>query len=370
MSRKHIHIIALDVPFPADYGGAIDMYFRIKALHELGFEIDLHCFEYGRGYPQELEEITSTVSYYRRDKNLTDWFSPFPFIVKTRRSSKLLNALLKDDSPILFEGIHSTFYLGDERLSDRIKIVRTHNVEHQYYAELAKKATGLKRIFYKSEARKLKKYEPILAKADHILAIQKNDFVHFKAFNHSVHLLPACTPPITGTAYTKTEPYCLFHGNLSVLENENAALWILESLGPLNIELVIAGKNPSDRLREYCSDDGVDVIDNPNEEKMQELVQEARVHVLYTDQPTGLKLKLLNALNSSGHVIVNNKMVAGTQLGTYCQVKNTPKSFAHAVQLVMEKELSQEKFEERRSYLREHFDTKKNCELIERLINA
>ena len=370
MSSKHIHIIALDVPYPADYGGAIDMYYRIEALYKLGYEIDLHCFEYGRGHQDTLGNITRSVSYYSREKNLTDWFVPMPFIVKTRRSDELLHALLKDKSPILFEGLHSTFYLGDERLNDRIKIVRTHNIEHEYYSELAKQATGLKRMFFKSEARKLQKYEPILSKADHILAIQKNDLVHFKAFNHKVHLLPACAPPIAGTSYINTDSYCLFHGNLSVLENENAALWIIKSLGSLNIELVIAGKNPSDRLRKICSDYGVDLIESPSDEKMQELVQEARVHVLYTDQPTGLKLKLLSALNSSGHVVVNNKMVTGTQLGTYCQVENTPKSFAYAVQTAMEKELPKETFDERQKYLQENFDSRRNCEIFDRIINV
>lgn len=345
------------------------MYYRIKALHELGFDIDLHCFEYGRGVQPHLEEITSRVYYYRRDKNLTDWFSPFPFIVKTRRSTALLERLLEDDAPILFEGIHSTFYLGDERLKDRIKIVRAHNVEHDYYAELAKQARGAKKRFFKSEARKLKKYEPVLQQADHILAIQQNDLTHFKQYA-TTHLLPASIPPIEMDELKRTDPYCLFHGNLSVAENENAALWIIAALRKLDVELVIAGKNPSDKLYRACEDEGVDLVANPNDEEMSVLIQEARVHVLYTDQPTGLKLKLLNALTSSGRVIVNKHMIQGTNLGSLCMVHNSADTYAEAVKGALENELSKDDYMERRQHLKDNYDTVNNCRIIERLASG
>ena len=41
---KHLHIIAFDIPLPANYGGAIDI-FNLKALHEQGVYA-LHCFDY------------------------------------------------------------------------------------------------------------------------------------------------------------------------------------------------------------------------------------------------------------------------------------------------------------------------------------
>ena len=48
MENKRLHIVAFDVPFPANYGGAIDVFYKLKALHQLGIRITLHCFEYGR----------------------------------------------------------------------------------------------------------------------------------------------------------------------------------------------------------------------------------------------------------------------------------------------------------------------------------
>ena len=162
---KPLHIISLDVPFPADYGGAVDIYHRIRALSELGYDIHLHCYEYGRGKPEELTKLTKSVFYYKRKKTVLDWLNPLPFIVQTRKSQQLLNRLLLDEAPILFEGLHTTYFLNHPKLAHRIKIVRTHNIEHDYYERLAQETTSWKKQFYLSEAKKLKKYERILQHA-------------------------------------------------------------------------------------------------------------------------------------------------------------------------------------------------------------
>ena len=57
MSSKQLHIISFDVPFPADYGGVIDVFFKIKALHKADVKIILHCFEYGRLPQVELRKF-------------------------------------------------------------------------------------------------------------------------------------------------------------------------------------------------------------------------------------------------------------------------------------------------------------------------
>ena len=46
MPDKHLHIISFDIPYPPNYGGVIDVYYKIRTLHKLGIKIHLHCFEY------------------------------------------------------------------------------------------------------------------------------------------------------------------------------------------------------------------------------------------------------------------------------------------------------------------------------------
>jgi hypothetical protein len=64
------------VPFPADYGGAIEEFYKIKSLHAAGVKIYLHCFVYsGRTKQKELEKYCEQVFYYERKRTLKDFFS-------------------------------------------------------------------------------------------------------------------------------------------------------------------------------------------------------------------------------------------------------------------------------------------------------
>ena len=361
MTNRKIHIVSFDVPFPADYGGVIDVFYRIKALSELGFEITLHCFEYGRGQQIELEKYTSTVHYYRRKKSVKDIFKKKPFIVASRESSELLSNLNLDESPILFEGLHTCAFLNHSSLKSRSKMVRTHNIEHDYYSGLANASSGWKKIYFSREAKKLKTFESILAHANHIFAIQEEDVAHFKTINSKVSLLTASTPDMNASIYSTTENYCLYHGNLSILENQQAIFWLSNNVSfPDGVRFIIAGKNPSKEILALNKKKEIEVVANPSDQQMSELIQAARIHLLYTEQGTGLKLKLLTALNSSGHVLVNTTMLEGTSLKPFCQVAENGPSFIKTIAKNISVPLTETKFNERKMMLSYQFNTKKN----------
>lgn len=366
---KSIHIIALDVPFPLNYGGAIDMFYRIKSLHKLGFKITLHCFEYGRGKQKELEEYAHNVIYYKRKKNVLALFSSTPFIIKSRSNKLLLSHLSVDTSPILFEGIHTTSFLKHAQLKNRIKLVRCHNIEHDYYSALAKRTYGLKSIFYKNEAKKLARYETKLSHATALLAIQNKDFEHFKQINLNTYLLPASLPESQSNKEVSLKNYALFHGNLSVPENEEAAKWLIKNVCSKikNIAFKIAGQNPSEQLKNLCTQYKIDLIASPKHEKMNSLIAEARVHFLYTAQTTGLKLKLLTALQTSGVVIVNPEMIAGTDLCNYCLVAKTSNEYIQFVKASFEKAVDLKHSLNRKKQFLEAYNTVTNCKIIETL---
>ncbi len=107
------------MPYPVDYGGVFDLFYKLPALKEYGVKIYLHCFEYGRGKQPELNKYCETVNYYERLKPHRGISSHLPYIVASRRSSQLRENLLHDDYPILMEGIHCTFLLTDSRFIGR-----------------------------------------------------------------------------------------------------------------------------------------------------------------------------------------------------------------------------------------------------------
>jgi hypothetical protein len=347
-----INIIAFDVPFPANYGGVIDVFYRLKYFYNKGIKVHLHCFEYGIGQQSELKKYCETVNYYKRKTGMLSQLSPLPYIVKSRNAKKLKSNLLKNDFPILFEGLHACFLLNDMVFKKRLKIVRNHNIEHHYYTELANLETKtLKRIYFKGEAEKLKRFEPILENADICLAISETDCAYFnkKYPKTKTILIPGFHAHDGVSVQPGKGDYVLYHGNLSVIENSNAAQFIIERLfKDLNIPLKIAGLNPQKKLIDLIkADQNIELIQNPTDKEMNELIRNAQINLLYTEQATGLKLKLLNVLYQGRHCIVNPKMVEGTSLGKVCLMENNSTDLKQLIRATFELAISKDEIASR-----------------------
>ncbi|HXC06538.1 MAG TPA: glycosyltransferase family 1 protein, partial [Bacteroidia bacterium] len=224
-----LHIVSFDVPFPPDYGGVIDVFYKIKALAQVGVKVHLHCFEYGRKPSIELEALCEKVYYYHRRMKKRYLFSKLPYIVVTRQSELLMQRLLENDYPILFEGLHSCFHLSDPRLAGRKKLVRNHNIEHTYYANLAQVEKNVfRKIYFRRESVKLRKFEAVLGKADQILAISLPEQAELKKRYKAVSHISAFHAHEQVEGRTGLGTFILYHGNLEVGENNEAALYLVE----------------------------------------------------------------------------------------------------------------------------------------------
>lgn len=350
-----LHIIVWDIPFPADYGGVIDVWYKIKSLHQLGIKIWLHCFQYGDRKPNsELNKYCEHVFYYPRKTGLKGLHPSLPYIVSSRISKDLLLNLMRDDSPILFEGIHTTFLLNADELRSRKKIVRMHNVEHQYYQQLATHTSSFfKKLYYYFESSRLFSYENQLQKADVLLTISQHDcdFFQKKYPNKIVSLLPAFHPTESLEILSGKGTYCLYHGNLSVAENIEAVKFLTESVfSKLNYKLIVAGKSPSEMLLQL-SNNHVELIANPSEEQMATLIANAHIHVLPSFQDSGIKLKLLHALFKGRHCIANSMMIDGTGLSETVSIANSALEFISEIEKLMPLEFTQEMIEKRKQAL-------------------
>ena len=172
----------------------IDCYHRIRSLKNSGIKIHLHAYEYGRPPSKELEELCSSVVYYPRIISFKQHFSFLPYSVISRNSKQLLEDLLKDDFPILFDGIQTTIFLANPLLAGRKKVVRIHNTEPHYYLTLAQYEKNLlKKAYYIMEAIKLSRYE-ILRKSDHLLTLSFVDQDYYNSRFHNSILLASFHP--------------------------------------------------------------------------------------------------------------------------------------------------------------------------------
>lgn len=351
-SDNHLHIVSFDIPCPVNYGGVIDVFFKLKALTERGLKVHFHCFEYGREHSERLESICETTHYYKRDMSFANFFSKIPFIVTSRISESLIQDLKQDDYPIILEGLHSCGVLLDPRMKNRKIFVRTHNVEHEYYKYLAETEKNLrKKLFLRIESRKLRKFESILAKASGILAISNKDYEYFKKSYDNVYLIPAYAGFDKVDILEGQGDYVLYHGKLDVSENYNAAEFLIkEVFKGLDVKLKIAGMNPPHHLVKCAeSEPNVELIENPEDDDLQELIRNAQINILVTAQSTGLKLKLLNALFNGRYCVVNDKMVEGLDINDLCIVANTGNEIKTVVSDLMTKPFVEEQVEIRKS---------------------
>ena len=356
--EKHLHIVAFNVPLPANYGGVIDVFYRLKALSESGVHIHLHCFDYGRGKAPELERFCDEVRYYRRDMSPLRMLDRRPFIVASRHSKALVQRLMQDRYPILLEGLHCCLLLEDEALlRDRLVMVRAHNIEADYYAQLAAAERRMgKRLYLKMEARKLRRYEPILRKAAAVLAISPADREGLQRMGCPRVLLSSGMHPFSevgGLRKEEGERFALYHGNLAVAENYHAVEYLLDNVfAGSEQRLVVAGNEPPAWLRERIEAmPNVKLVDSPDDKTMQRLVREAHVCVMVTEQATGLKLKLLNSLYAGRFCLVNSAMVAGTGLEGLCTIADTPEAMRSALGSLMDQDFTETILQERRRVL-------------------
>ena len=370
---KEINIISFNVPFPADYGGVIDMYYKLRELKKAGIKIHLHCFHYGREKAGELELLCESVQYYKRKNYIAGNLSLLPYIVYSRSSDELARNLLKNDFPILFEGLHSCYLLSDKRFSNRVKIYRESNIEHEYYKNLGRtESNAFKKLFFFMEAWKLKHYEINILNSALTLVVSEEDKKYLQKEYPSlqVEFLPSFHPDESVFFTKEKENFILYHGNLSVPENYAAAIFLIEQVVPHSEhKFVFAGKNPPKLLIEAAkTKSNVSLIANPNFEEMQSLIRRAKINLLYTNEPAGLKLKLLNVLFNGGHCLVNPAMLSGTGLDGACRIASSPEAILQQIMELMNLEYTLEESIDREKLLFPRFSNKANAEKLIRLV--
>jgi hypothetical protein len=304
------------------------------------------------------------VHYYRRELNLFHLLSREPFIVLSRKNNLLLKNLQADDHPIIFEGLHTTHFLDNPALAGKIKMVRTHNIEHVYYRNLAaSERNPFRKYYYRSEARKLERFESKLSAATKLLSISPGDTDYFSTRYGTALFVGPFHPGNGCCSATGKGDYVLMHGDFSTAENNAAALQIVREVATgWKYKTVLAGKRPSAELYDSVSAHRhIRIIPNPDPEQMNDLITNAQVCLLHAYQPTGMKLKLINALCFGRHVVASPAVVAGTSLEELCHVASSPGEWISHTDVLIKEQFTQEMKEKRTSLLHQVADNQINA---------
>jgi glycosyltransferase involved in cell wall biosynthesis len=315
----HLDIVTFATPYPPHYGGAIDVYYKLRAGAEAGLHYTLHCFTYGKyGREAHLDQLADAVYYYKRRPRLGCLLGKSPYIVCSRARRALLRRLAAGSGPILFEGLHTTAFARHRDLAHRPMILRMHNVEWKYYRHLADTAQRWDhKLYYRTESRRLRRYEAsVMRHMDAILAISAAEEQYFAERHQRVLYLPAFHPFDQPDIKPGTGDYALWHGDLTIEDNVKGVLRIAPACAKSGLRLIIAGRAPSPvHEKKLRSLKNIELRMDVSTDEMTGLMQNAQVHVVESSNPAGFKIKLLAALFTGRHVVARDHLL-DPQLGT------------------------------------------------------
>jgi polysaccharide biosynthesis protein PslH len=263
------------IPWPLNDGGNIATYNVSRYLHRAGHHVTLASLNTlkHRQDPSVLKEVDA-VHALDLDTTVTPWgllkglFSAQPYNVMrfwSQEFADLLRKLLAKESfdIVQLEGSYMSLYIPVIRSGSKTPIVlRSHNVEFKIWERLAANTSNpLKRFYLKNLAGKIKRFElGHLADCDAVIPIADQDEAFYRThgfrgplrtINGGVDLV-AFAPK----AGIHANQRVAFLGSLEWQPNVQGLLWFLEKVWPdlrrlhPSLELHVAGKNPSEGLRQ------------------------------------------------------------------------------------------------------------------------
>ena len=157
----------------------------------------------------------------------------------------------------------------------------------------------------------------------------------------------------------------MYHGNLSVAENKEAAAWLIRNVFSLvNVPFVIAGKGiPSSIVNLAKKHGNIRLVNNPPIDEINAMVRDAHINVLPSMNRTGVKLKLLNALLNGRFCVTNEPGIRGSRIEKGVTVATEVAAWQTTITSLMQKEFSLEDKQEKDAVLA-LYNNKENARIL------
>lgn len=250
--------------------------------------------------------------------DINDMIHQIPIFGNKNRLKKMLNLVrgrlhrffdykkyicFSDYDMVVFDTSMSSYKLLDEaKKSGCVTICIHHNYQYEYYKDNTNLPLSIPLLYW------CKKIErDALTKSDVNLTISTQD--KKLLLEHYDNVAPieviGCfeykkEEKIMELSNKKRKNNFLITGNLSARETEISLLnWLAEYFPILckmlnQVNLTIAGKNPSQKLKEICSELGVNLIESPLD--MKPIIMRADYYICPTSLGGGLKLRVMDGL--------------------------------------------------------------------------
>lgn len=335
MQDNAIHIISFDNPYPPVYGGAIDVFYKLKALHALGFRIYLHC--YVDKFPEnfsELKKYVEKVYFYERKKKGHKLLALSPFSVASRYNELLVWNLKEIDAPLFFEGLQSTYLLKKNAFPERSKYLRLMNLESNYFGGLGRSESNpVKKILFGIESAKYEFYQKIIGKFEAVFTLSVYETAYVEKKFQNAHYIPVFHGNSEVANLSGFGKYAFYHGDLRMSDNRRAAQFLISVFKQIpDYQLVIASNRGKRMIKKQIGNyPNISHTAIKSQQHLDEMMHEAHISVMLSFQQSGTKLKSVNSLYKSRHCIINKNMVDDENLRSLCVMAETESDFIAAV---------------------------------------
>ncbi len=337
---KNVLVIAPDVPYPDDYGGARDMWQRLQVLREHGHRLSLIA-----AYKQEPRRAAFDAS--PQSKIFEDvllfpssrWrgvATLHPYAVGSRRlrPAQIEQAAARFGTPafdvVEIEGLQAlgTFLSLRRRLRYGKALVRPFNRESAYQFNQARSELRvLWRALLRADACRFYLFERFggwKRAVDTILFISAEEIQHPSFADVKTRVLvrppvPARPPPAFVNDFARRENLLLYVGNLELADNRAAVRLAYRELRGLlhrhDWRFAVCGRSDdAGILRDLRADPRVTCAFNLTAEELERYYARAKVFTCFSENRAGAKLKIFEPILAGLPVVANDNAVAGSAL--------------------------------------------------------
>jgi glycosyltransferase involved in cell wall biosynthesis len=367
-----ILVVCSDFPFPANHGGRVDTWGRIKVLAELGWRV--HLLVCGKQMPSA-EDMKAVYDYVEeiklcdRRSKLVDLLHILPMQAQSRKELRYVK-LAADYDYVLLEGDYVYPVLDNPGIKHDQAILRVHNDEAVYFKALARSTKNrLHKMYYHMEGKKFARLQrKMLKKVDKYLFISNKEFESFQQQNPSARSL-FLPPPVTNDTFSEStfhSKQVVFIGSLFMPNNREAIQWYLEHIHPLmlkepNYEFIVAGNSRNQSLSWLESYDLTRVIIHDTPKSLDDIYRNGYLFVNPMQNGAGVKLKTIEAIQYGLPVISTTIGYEGTGLihQKHILVADRPEEFHQSIkQLFDDPEQAKTLLVASQHFIRTHYNHK------------
>lgn len=359
-----ILILSDKIPWPANSGGALAVGAIVNGMLSARTELSLLAIESSK-HLHDNKKIPETISnridihtvYVNTVINpielvISFFFSAIPYNIKRFRSRKLQNKLCKllgnkDYDIIQIEGMNLAPYIPVIRNHSTALIsLRTHNVENEIWRGMAASTINpLKKIYFRSLARKIRKYEiRSAASCDMLVSISKTDLKFFR--DAGVFIPSYMVPygidklPEAGRSNENTNMLA-YIGSLDWRPNQEGLLWMVKNIWKElrcehpDIVLRIAGRDAPQWLVRKLNLPGIEFAGEV--ENADEFISQCTILLVPLLAGSGMRIRIVQAMAMGKAVVTTTTGAGGMEVinREHLLIANEPHEFRKQVSMLI-----------------------------------